>query len=117
MSRAWILSVVLCACLWPAAAQALENDQGGFATSMWVATAIVVVISWTLSRVQPWAGFVVYPYVLFVAYQLTMQLTGQVPHLPFDHEAAANYYSQAVGSTALQLLVPIVGYVQGRKAQ
>ena len=107
---------MLCACLWPAAAQAVEGEPSGFATSIWIATAIVVVIAYTLSKVQPWAGFVVYPYVLYTAYRLTMELTGQVPHLPFDHEAATNYYAQAVGSVALQILVPIVGYVQGRKA-
>ena len=81
MTRAWISSVVLCACLWPAAAQALESEQSGFATSIWFATAIVVVISYSLSKVQPWAGFVVYPWVLFSAYRLTMELTGQAPHL------------------------------------
>ena len=116
MSRSWILVVMLCACLWPTAAQALEREPGGFATSIWFATAIVVVIGYSLSKVQPWAGFIVYPYVLFTAYRLAMELTGQVPHPPFDQDGVANYYAQAVGAIALQLLVPIVGYVQGRKA-
>jgi hypothetical protein len=116
MSRAWNSAVVLCACLWPAAAQALEQESGGFAGPVWIVTAVVVVVAYFLSKVQPWAGFIVYPYVLYTAYQLTMELTDQLPHPPFDQNGVANYYAQAVGAVALQLLVPIVGYMQGRKA-
>ena len=116
MSRAWISVVVLCACLWPAAARALEREPSGFAGPIWVVAVIVVVVGYSLSKVQPWAGFIVYPFVLYTAYGLAMELTDQVPHPPFDQEGVANYYAQAIGAVALQLLVPIIGYMQGRKA-
>jgi hypothetical protein len=116
VSRTWISVFLLCGCLWPATAQALEQDAGGFAGPVWLVAVIVVVVGYSLSKVQPWAGFVVYPYVLYSAYRLTMELTDQVPHPPFDQEGVASYYAQAVGAIALQLLVPIIGYMQGRKA-
>jgi hypothetical protein len=116
MSRTWISVVALCACLWPAAAQALESEPGGFAGSIWLIAVIVVVVGYSLSKVQPWAGFIVYPYVLYTAYALVMELTDQAPHPPFDQDGVTNYYAQAIGVVALQLLVPIIGYVQGRKA-
>jgi hypothetical protein len=117
MSRAWISAAVFCACLWPVAAQALEREPGGLAGSIWLIAAIVVVVGYSLSKVQPWAGFIVYPYVLYAAYRLAMELTDQVPHPPFDQDGVANHYAQAVGAVALQFLVPIIGYMQGRKAQ
>jgi hypothetical protein len=115
MSRTWISAAVLCACLWPAAAQALGQEPGGFAGTIWVVTIIVVVIGYSLSKVQPWAGFIVYPFVLYTAYVLAMELTD--PHVRFDQEEVMAHYAQAIGASALQFLVPIIGYVKGRKAQ
>src|SRR5688500_12951123 len=115
MSRTWISVVVLCACLWPAAAQALEQDAGGFAGPVWLVAVIVVVVGYSLSKVQPWAGFIVYPFVLYTAYRLAMELTD--PRVRFDREEVMIHYAQAIGATALQFLVPIIGYVKGRKAQ
>ena len=117
MRRSWISVAVFCACLWPVAAQALEREPSGLAGSIWLIAAIVMVVGYSLSKVQPWAGFVVYPYVLYNAYVLAMVLTDQVPHPPFDQDGVTNYYAQAVAAVALQLLVPIIGYMQGRKAQ
>jgi hypothetical protein len=115
MSRTWISVAVLCACLWPAAAHALGQEPGGFAGTIWVVTVIVVVVGYSLSKVQPWAGFIVYPFVLYTAYKLAMELTNR--HVRFDQEEVMIHYAQAIGATALQFLVPIVGYVKGRKAQ
>ena len=115
MNRAWTTVAVLCACLSPAAAQALGREPGGFAGTIWVATAIVVVVAYTLSKVQPWAGFIVYPFVLYTAYVLATELID--PHVRFDQEEVMTHYAQAIGATVLQFLVPIIGYVKGRKAQ
>ncbi|HKP24684.1 MAG TPA: hypothetical protein VJV39_12525 [Dongiaceae bacterium] len=117
MRRAGISIVALVAALWPVAANAADQEAGGFAAGVWIIAAIVMVVGYSLSKVQPWAGFIVYPYVLYTTYSLAMELTGQVPHPPFDQEGVSTYYMQAVAAVALQLLVPIVGYLQGRKAQ
>ena len=115
MSRSWISVAVLCAGLWPTAAQALGQEPGGFAGAIWVATIIVVVVGYSPSKVQPWAAFIVYPFALYTAYGLVMELTD--PHVRFDQEEVMIHYAQAIGATALQFLVPFIGYMKARKAQ